>query len=176
MAMNNNSARISLRTEVHEVVDDWVFGSFFAVINGLEVGNREDSVDLKGCLRWWEDFANNPRDRYEPMLYDEDKESAYLALAASVLVNEEGYGSVQERYEDTFARFHISHLGMSSFDNVTILLVKSEAGLERLIWKTGSGEIHEAYLAANELEEAFSRASTSLAALIEQHPHRGANR
>jgi hypothetical protein len=161
--MHEEKGSISINFEVRSIIDGWIFGSTFLLINGTCVGNKSDySVDMKGCLRWWLDLANNPRNRFEPGLYESNKEKVFLLLASSVLVGEDSEDAVAEGYADTFARFHISHIGMSSFDDVTMIFVKNEAGLERLIWKTSDDEVHEAHFDKNELERAFLDASTAL--------------
>lgn len=169
--MNAGGAnRFSLNFEIKSVVDDWVFGTFFVVINGLCVGNPSDhSVDMKGCLRWWRDFATNPRDRYEPVLYEDKKEKVFSLLAAAVLVNEDPEGVVSEIHEDCFYRFHISHIGMSSFDGVTMLFLKNEKGSERLVWKGVDGELHDAYFPDGELERIFSDGVVYLEKAIEEN-------
>ncbi|QOZ79091.1 hypothetical protein XH83_29045 [Bradyrhizobium sp. CCBAU 53351] len=150
--------------EISETIDQWVYGNFVLVVDGLTVGNQADrSVDLKGCLSWWRDFVDHPRDRYEPGLFDASKETIFLLLASSVLEAERQPGMLLgEYYRNTFSRFHISHLGMSSFDNVTMLFVKNERGQERLVWRMGSGDIADAYLGEGEVERVFAEAAATL--------------
>lgn len=161
--MVTKRSSLSLNFEVLNIVDGWVLGTFFMLIDGVCVGDRADvSVDLRGCLRWWRDLANNPRNRYEPGLYDEDKDRAFLLLASAVLVRDDPEDTIPELYADSFSRFHISHIGMSSFDDVTMIFLKNEDGLERLIWKASGEEIYEAHLAESELERTFLKASVDL--------------
>ena len=51
---------------------------------------------------------------------------------------------------------------MSSFDNVTLLMVKNEKGMERLIWRSGDEEVKDAYLEAGEVERVFGEAMRAL--------------
>jgi hypothetical protein len=52
-----------------------------------------------------------------------------------------------------YERFHITHLGMSSFDAYVVVLVKDADGAERCLWrKHGDENIHDCWLAAGEME------------------------
>lgn len=149
----------AINFEVKECIDDWVFGHFYIYVRGVIIGDDQDySVDLKGCLNWLKDLVEKPRDRYEPHLYEMDKEQAFLRLAAPVLVNENRNGFAKEFYENTFSRFHISHIGMSSFDQFILLFVKSSNGLERLIWKNSDDDIFDAYFPAGKVESIIGEA------------------
>lgn len=149
--------RFAVECEIAEAVNGWVLGTFCLWINGQVVGDQNDnSVDLNGCLNWLRDLVSKPRNRHEPGLYEMSKDQVFLRLASSVLASDDPHDFVKERYQDTFSRFHISHIGMSSFDRVTILFLKNEHGMERLVWKTGNKEIADAYLSAGEIEHVFS--------------------
>jgi hypothetical protein len=68
-------------------------------------------------------------------------------------------------FQDAFARFHISHIGMSSFEEFDILLLYDAHGGERCLWRrVGATTIAECKLWRNEMEavakefcEAFER-------------------
>jgi hypothetical protein len=54
---------------------------------------------------------------------------------------------------NAYSRFHISYLGMSSFERFDLLLLKSEQGDERCLWRqVGEGIIHECAFARDEME------------------------
>jgi hypothetical protein len=91
-----------------------------------------------------------------------DKRQVYLRLATSALPNQNPSGFSKELYEDTYSRFHISHVGMSSFDRVTVLFLKSQDGLERLVWQEGTGDVQDGHLGENRLEAVFGEAVASL--------------
>ena len=159
----HRGSKFAIYFEVGHIVDEWVFGSFFLEIGEAVVGNRLDqSVDLKGCLNWWRDLVNCPRNRYEPGLFNASKETVFLLLASSVLETGDQSTLIGEYFPKTFSRFHISHVGMSSFDNVVMLFLKSEIGLERLVWRVGDGDIFDAYFEPGEVEGAFTEAAASL--------------
>jgi hypothetical protein len=156
-------SKLAVSWDIVEVIDGWIFGHFLLHIDGNTIGDSTDfSVDLNGCLRWIKDFGTSKMDRYEPGLFEMDKETLFTRLASSVLVSEDPECSVPEVYKNTFSRFHISQIGMSSFDNVTLLLVKDEIGRERCVWKTGNGSVMEAYFEADVLECVLSDVSTAM--------------
>jgi hypothetical protein len=154
-----NKNEFAVDINVENIFDGWVFGTYLLWGRGLPIGNDYDnSVDLKGCWNWMRDFVAHPRDRYEPDLYDMDKRQVYLRLATSVQPFENPLGFVKEIYEETILRFHISHIGMSSFDRFTLLLVTNEHGMERLVWREGDGDIQDAHLSAGQVKSVFADA------------------
>lgn len=163
-----NKEELAVGWEVIERVDEWIFGRFYLFINGVVVGNPNDySVDLKGCLNWINDFLTVERNRFEPNLFDMHRDQIFLLLAASVTDSQDPYRFVKEVYEDTFSRFHISHIGMSSFDNFVLLLIKSHDGCEQIIWREGSGTVQNAFLKPNALEELLNIVSANLRSDLE---------
>ena len=155
--------KFAVQLTIGDAVDGWVLGSYLFWACGTSIGDRNDcSVDLRGCRNWMWDFVEKPRDRYEPGLYEMDKVQAYVRLASAVLPGQNPSGFAQETYDDSFSRFHISYIGMSSFENVTLLMVKNEKGMERLIWRSRDEQVEEAYLEAEEVERVFGEAIRAL--------------
>ena len=164
--LTGDKNKFAVQIDVGETVDEWALGSYILWARGTPIGDERDcSVDLRGCRNWMRDFVEKPRKRYERDLYEMDKLQAYVRLASAVLPGENPSGFAKDMYEDTFARFHISHIGMSSFDNVTLLMIKNEKGMERLVWRSKDGEIEDAYLEAGQVEETFLEAVRSLESL-----------
>lgn len=150
----------AIELDILDVVDGWVFGNFIFWIFGLVVGNPEDkSVDLKGCINWLKEFVTVSKNRFEVGLYELDKEQIFIQLCGSVLAGEDN-SFAKEKYRDTFSRFHISHIGMSSFDNVTMILVENNQGDVRCIWKQDDEEIEEAFIRCDEMNKVASGAIT----------------
>lgn len=136
----------AIELDIVNFIDDWVLGRFIYWIDGIAVGNPDDqSVDLKGCINWLRDFLKNQRNRFEPGLFELDKEQIYVQLCSSVLMGVENLFA-EEKYEDTFYRFHISHIGMSSFDAVTMVLIEDEHERIRCIWKQEGKKTQDALL------------------------------
>lgn len=163
--------KFAIQLEVLNIVDGWIFGSFIFWIDGIIVGNQEDgSVDLNGCINWLKDFVDNKRNRFEPGLYCMSKEQAFLLLCSSVISTDQNASFVEEKYENTFSRFHISHLGMSSFDTLNLLLVEDEEKQQRCIWQQDSQEIKEAFLGVGEIERVASEVIEQFAVEICKGP------
>lgn len=162
-----NKDDFAVEVNVSDVFDGWVFGSYQFWVRGVSVGDANDhSVDLKGCWNWMREFIANPRNRYEPGLYEMDKRQVYLRLASSVMVNQNPGGFSREIYAETYSRFHITRIGMSSFDRVTLLLVDGGDGKHRLVWQEGDGDIQDACLGENQMERVFAEAIVSLEGIM----------
>jgi hypothetical protein len=141
--------RFAIEAEPLEANEAWVLGRFRFWIGNQPVGNWEDFADLRGCVRWLRDFATNPRDRYEPSLASAPAKEVFRALYEPTM----SAGSSQSRVRDAYARFFVSHLGMSSMEAVDILLLYDERGGERVIWRTGeASDVLECKLWRREME------------------------
>lgn len=145
--------RFAIEADPQEEMDGWVLGGFRFWLAGQPVGNWDDAADLRGCVRWLRDFATVPRDRYEPALATAPAEEVFRCLYDAAM--DRGNGSTPAH--DAFARFHISHIGMSSFELFDILLLYDAHGGERCLWRrAGAAHIHECRLWRNEMERVAS--------------------
>jgi hypothetical protein len=136
-----------------EKPEDWVLGHFRFWLDGNAVGDWNDTVDLKGCIQWLLDFVANPRNRYEPGLESKSAQEIFELAYDPVIAEGDTVPREDPPIPDAFSRFHISHLGTSSFDAFDILLVKNAFGRERVLWrKAGESKIEECYLEAGAME------------------------
>lgn len=130
----------------------WLLGRLRFWLGGAPVGNWDDAVDLRASVRWLCDFAEKARDRFEPAVADLSKAEVVRILFDEYMSSTD----VPKRAPDIgdiFERFHISHLGMSAFDAVDLLLLFRADGSERCIWRDSrSGVIGEVQLAPREME------------------------
>lgn len=141
--------RFAIEAAPEERLDGWVLGQFRLWLCGLPVGNWDDSADLRGCVRWLRDFATVPRNRYEPALAAAPAEEIFRCLYDLVM----GGGASSTPYENAFARFHISHIGMSSLEQFDMLLLHDAHGGQRCLWRhAGSTKIQDCRLWRNEME------------------------
>jgi hypothetical protein len=141
--------RFAIEAEPLETSDEWVLGRFRFWICNQAVGNWDDFADLRGCVRWLRDFSTNPRDRFEPHLAGAPSEEVFAALFEPTMNAESSRAPV----EDAYARFFVSHLGMSSTETVDILLLYDEHGGERLVWRDGeSNPVRDCRLGRREME------------------------
>jgi hypothetical protein len=143
--------RFAIEAEVEDRITSWVLGHIRFWICGRPVGNWVDSVDMLGCLRWLREFSDTQRDRYEPGLWNLPANEVFRLLFDSVMAVGDIRTGMQIR--DAYSRFHISHLGMSSFERFDILLLHDEHGAERCLWReSGIDEIHDCRLWRREME------------------------
>lgn len=111
---------------------DWILGRFRFVFHGRPCGNWDDEADLRGCYGWLKDFSEQGRDRFEAELLDLPAATVFERLVRPVLFRERR-ARVAEYYKNTFNRFHISHLGMSSFNRVDMVLIENSE-IQRCVW------------------------------------------
>lgn len=147
-------ARFAIEAEPEPPTGDWIYGRFRFWLGGLCIGNWEDAADLKGCVGCLRDFATVPRARQEPRLWPLSAPDVFRLVFDPVM----GPGGIGDPRKQpipyAFSRFHISHLGMSSFDAFDLILIKNEQGAERCLWRhTEATQIHECNLQANEMED-----------------------
>ena len=148
-----NKNKFAIQIEIIDKADDWIFGYFLFWIYGKAVGNPLDkSVDLKSCLNWLKQFVASSVNRFEPELFDMDKGKAYLHICGSVVLQDQQDAFFsEEKYDSAFERFHIAQLGMSSFDDLNIMLIEHEDGRQRIIWQENGDPIEEAHFGAREI-------------------------
>jgi hypothetical protein len=127
-----NAERFAIEACIEGVEDGWTLGRLRFWLGNMPVGNWKDVVDLKGCVGWLRDFYQNPRNRFEPALEDLSPEDVFARCYDPVMA---GATPNAGRIPNAYARFHISHLGMSSFERFDLLLLKSEQGDERCLWR-----------------------------------------
>jgi hypothetical protein len=101
--------------------------------------------------------ATVPRERHEPDLDNLSAPDVLQVTWDDFMSAEIVDGKSSARIPNCDDRFHISHLGMSSFDAFDIVLVSKQDGSERCIWRNArSGEIAEQNLRAGEMEAVAS--------------------
>lgn len=145
--------RFAIEAEPESFPERWILGRFRFWINGKEVGDWDDVADLKGCCWWLRDFQSNPRDRFDASLVGLAADDIFRLLYDAVFGPNAVVDPEEQPIPNAMPRFHLSNLGMSSFEQFDLLLVKDEAGRERFLWrKAGSSLIHEFFLEPNEME------------------------
>lgn len=151
--LNGSIEKFAIEAIVVERPKGWILGHFRFWINGKPVGDWDDTVDLKGCVEWLLDFVSNPKNRYEPGLDSKSAEDIFEIAYDPVIAGTVTVDDAELPIPDPFARFHISHLGMSSFEAFDILLLKNELGMERVLWRrAGETKIEECLLDPDTME------------------------
>jgi hypothetical protein len=139
----------AIETSIIERIDGWVLGVFLFWIRSMSIGNPDDHTDLKGCLGWLRDFVQHPQRRFEPILRNMPPAEVFKMLHGAVMAG----STTEPLIPDAFSRFHIGHIGMSSFDRFDLLLIEDPEGAQRILWREGdAGEPHHAYLPRGELQ------------------------
>lgn len=156
----------AIETSVLERTEGWIFGVFLFWIRGLCIGNPTDHADLRGCLHWLRDLVDHPRDRFENLLRDLPVKEVFKMLHGSVMPGAVGAPAIS----DAFSRFHITHVGMSSFDRFDVLLIEDPDRGQRIIWREGDQvEPLHAYLPAGHIQEVARECVTWMAKEIEMN-------
>lgn len=138
MIVAGNNEMFAISAEITHNSSGWILGRFRFVLHSRLCGNWQDETDLRACYGWLHDFADKPRRRFEPGLLDLSAEAIFERLVRPVLKDADE-ARIPEFYEDTFSRFHIEHLGMSSFDRVIMVLIEGPEK-QRCVWKDDQDE------------------------------------
>lgn len=124
------------------------YGVFFLWIKNSRIGDPEDTTHLNGCFNWIADLPKEILSLQNDSLYNGEKDLVFKELM-----------SIYETSSDSLLnKFHITHIGMSSFDGIHLLLVKNTSGLEKFIWEVDGG-VFEAYFPENQLENLVREAT-----------------
>ena len=145
-----DKARFAIEAEVTRIHDGWIFGHIRFWICGKAVGNWEDEADLGGCLRWLKDFSEVPRERVAPEIFSFAAKDVFRQVYDPVMAHTASAATVSAP-TNAFDRFHITHLGMSSFDRFDVLLISDGIGKERCLWCELDGEISECVFQEGEM-------------------------
>jgi hypothetical protein len=166
---------IAIECEIEDIISDQVFGRFQLWLTGYSVGNWDDkNVFLQGCYNWAKDFWENPQNRFEPTLFEKDGHEIFELLYDSVMAspNYKGPFLIDPPYENIYSRFHLSHIGMSSFNRYDLLLVEDKDGRQRVLWRfADDGIIHESYFPPSTIQQLV----VEYCAWFEQQVKKGSN-
>jgi hypothetical protein len=144
----------SIEAKIKSSQENWVFGSIRFWIDSKPIGNWDDITALNACYNWIQGFSFGKNDNKAEDLFNLPPIQAYELIMAELRGSPTNYGRNLD-IKDPMS-FDISVLGMSSFDNLDILMIKNEAGIEKCIWKIGNGNVEQFLLPANEMERVAS--------------------
>jgi len=152
--LEGNKDRFAIEAQPEEYPKGWILGRFRFWIGGEPVGNWDDWADLKGCVHWLRNFVEVPRNRVEPRLDSLEAAGVFKLVYDPVYVWGAGTADPEvEPIPDASDRFHLSHLGMSSFERFDIVLIKTPSGNERCLWRsTDDPRIREVRFEPGEME------------------------
>jgi hypothetical protein len=143
-------AEFAVEWDYIESIGDWIYGRFGFWACGEFIGDiDDDGVVLRGCFDWMRELGTS-EGRFETRLDDMIAEDAFMSLMQGV------FTPGAENYERTYSRFHISHIGMSSFDEVAVWRLKTAEEEDRLIWRQfDGGRVFECRLPPGTMEKVF---------------------
>jgi hypothetical protein len=153
----------AIECEIVDQIDSWVYANFCFWIEGAKVGAYQETIVLKASIAWLKEFLRNSEKRCIPLFDSMDKEIVFRLIYETVIVtplkNSSILEMIPENKEETASgrlalsdseiinRFHLDDVGMSSFDEYSIILINREDGKQRIIWKhVDESSVHEAIL------------------------------
>lgn len=159
--------RFAVEAEVTAKYGSIGHGHFRFWIHGRPVGDWSDSAHLTGICSWLRSIVEESAARLD---------AGYTGLSANEIFARafepvfDGSSIVSlEVSGDLYRRFHISHVGMSAFQFIDMLLIHLPDGSERCIWRDVSGDarVHEAVFPIGVIEDVALRASAEIAQAID---------
>lgn len=148
-----NPERFAIEAEPREAEGVWTWGGFRFLLGNRSVGNWEDAAALQLCRGWLRKLCDHPQNCTDPYVASCIPEEVF-ALVVDPVSGPAGIADpTKQPIPFAYERFHITHVGMSSFDSYTVLLIKDEIGNERCLWRQGmGGPIEEQWLRPGEIE------------------------
>ncbi|WP_155892089.1 hypothetical protein [Conexibacter woesei] len=126
---------VAIEAELEEPIDPgrW-FGHFRLVVQGEGIGDWDDLAMVRGIVAWWESFVAEPVERWEHRLDGLSPEEAFDVVYDDV------FGDDADVTLGAFGRYHINRLGMSAFDEVTLILFEPPGDEQWLLWRVQRGD------------------------------------
>lgn len=166
--------RFAIEAEPEAMEGNWIFGRFRFWICGREVGDWNDCTALQYCVSWLKEFAQAPSGRVEASVVHRSPGEIF-ELIVTPAIGPRGIADPRRQpIPFAYERFHITHIGMSSFDNFVIILVKDTTGDERCLWqKHGEEQIYDCWFSAGEMERVALEFCNMFEAQFRDHPFQG---
>jgi len=161
MSIFGDQSIFAIECQVSRLLEKRVYTHFQVWVGGKPIGDYEDEIMLYSCMSYLSEFLKFTGNRYEPELDEKSKEEVFKMIFDSVVYTlpvEKTWNEIfaiynpsdgiQPPYEDIMRRFHLDSFGMSSFsDKFNLILVETQSGKQRLIWRAISDmELHEQIL------------------------------
>jgi hypothetical protein len=162
MSIFGDKSLFAIECEKSCVINNFTYINFQFWIGDEKVGDYEDEISLSSCLSYFLDFLKFSGQRHELELDQMLKEDVFRVIYESIILTIPENVNIEEilsgeyvienpvtpKFENIQERFHLDSIGMSSFqDKFSIILVETELGFERIIWrKIASMKIREIIL------------------------------
>jgi len=145
--------RFAIEAEPREIAGEWIWGGFRFWLGDRQVGEWKDAAALQLCYGWLKRFCEHPLDCVEPRAAHSTSEQVFRLIVEPVMGPDAVADPAKQPVPFAYERFHISHLGMSSFDSYIVVLIKDTAGNERCLWRRHDDTtIYEQWLNPGEME------------------------
>lgn len=145
----------AIEVDVEDPRDEkWLLGHFRLHARSETIGEWDDVVTLGAIINWWRSFATDRVDRWEPRLEGLGANEIFDLLRDTAYTEDEEVASIMAS-SDIFVRYHVGHLGMSSFDPFVVFLVEPPGEDQWLLWRREDGrdDVHDARLPAGTLQD-----------------------
>lgn len=135
--LSGKKESFAIEAVVRQRCDAQYFGGFRFWIGGRAVGDWEDATYLLGCYSGLKSLLK-PVQRFDRRLQDLAPDDIFLAIGTPPLSTwrEERRPLFANMFETPWCawhRFDITYVGVSSFDNNILLLLKDSAGRDRML-------------------------------------------
>lgn len=153
-----NKARFAIEADPQTIEGEWILGGFRFWLCGCEVGNWSECTALQYCFAGLRAFSRDSVARAEPSIAHIEGREIFELVVGPVMAPKGIADPQRQPIPFSYERFHLTHLGMSSFDDFVIVLVKDADGAERcLCRRLGEDEILDCWLAPGEMEQVAER-------------------
>ena len=158
-----NPTEFGLEVTLRERSGRWCFGTLLLHVCGEAIGDPDDYADLRGCMNWLGSIEPTSDKRRAPSLESAEPAEVFRRLCDDVMA---GTDVPTPAFPDAYARFHISHVGMSSWRRYHVLLMKLEDGRNRLLWRESYGAPRDAIIPRGLMDEVISECCEGMQAVL----------
>lgn len=164
--MGETSGKLSVVWKISKVVDSWVFGLFQLCIDGIYIGEDDESTALNVVFGWVEEFLNKDlvydSSKFNQMTKEDIVAHLYDPYMVKRIFPERENNRVMEKIPENY----VSYLGDSSFDR-WVLLVINQVSHQRIVWvNTEDKIVKESYLPSFCLQDSLKAAASDYYAFI----------
>jgi hypothetical protein len=152
--------RVFIECVVEYVFEDRNYGRFRLWANNRAIGNWDEITHLDGVVSWlkYESLPLNSN-RREDRLINKSIFEIFATIYDPVMDEKLTTMLPLFSIEDSYGRFHISHIGLSSFNDFAVLLIESIA-TQRILWFSFlEAKFYDAVFPASVLQTAFANFS-----------------
>ena len=129
-----NPESFAIEVEAREVEGEWIWGGFRFWLGNHQIGDWEVPAALHLCCGWLRKLCEQPPDCVHQGLANSPPEKVFSLVVDPVMGPDGVADPSRQPIPFAYERFHIAHVGMSSFDSYVVVLIKDSVGNERCLW------------------------------------------